>query len=41
MSEFIWPLTAITLSVIWAYAWVTAERIKYGPDDNEAPEEEE
>ncbi len=44
MSEFIWPLTLLAVSVIWAYAWVTVEKIKYTDDegfDIEEPEEKE
>lgn len=35
MSEFIWPLTAIVVSVIWAQAWVAHARIVYAPDESE------
>ncbi len=41
MSDFIWPMTLITVSVIWAAAWVTVERMKYEEGLDEPLEEEE
>lgn len=35
MKEFIWPLTLIAVSVIWALAWVTNTRIQFELVDEE------
>jgi hypothetical protein len=40
ISEFIWPLTALAVSAIWARAWVVVEGIKYEPDSNGVSKEE-
>ncbi len=39
MKEFIWPLTLIAVSVIWALAWVTNTRIQFEPPVNEEEDE--
>lgn len=41
MVEFVWPVTLITMSVIWAAAWVTVERFKYPVIDDEVINVEE